>query len=227
MRLAHRVQTPGDELGLTRVKLRARRAGMLRVMRHTALDVINDEHQALSAMLRSLSLLVAQSRREGRAPAFEVLRAMLLYVDEFPERLHHPKESQLLFPKLAQRCPALAPVIARLERDHQAGERAIRELEHALLAFEVLGESRREPFEKRLETYQRFYLDHMAVEEDEILPAARRTFDADDWAEIDAAFGANRDPLTGHDPDPVYAPLFHRIVMTAPAPIGLGPSTPD
>ena len=60
-------------------------------MRHLALDVIHDEHQALTAMLRSMSLLVAQAHREHHAPDFGVLRAMLFYVDEFPERLHHPE----------------------------------------------------------------------------------------------------------------------------------------
>jgi hypothetical protein len=39
---------------------------------------------------------------------------------------------------------------------------------------------------------------------------------------LDAAFAANRDPLTGHDADDVFRPLFRKIVMTAPAPVGLG-----
>ena len=71
-------------------------------MRHTALDVIHEEHQALAAMLRSMSMLLAQARREQSLPDFSVLRAMLFYVDEFPERLHHTKESQLLFPRLRE-----------------------------------------------------------------------------------------------------------------------------
>ena len=55
-------------------------------MRHLALSVIHDEHQALAAMLRSMSLLVAQAHREKHPPDFGVLRAMLFYVDEFPEK---------------------------------------------------------------------------------------------------------------------------------------------
>ena len=52
--------------------------------------------------------------------------------------------------------------------------------------------------------------------------AARRLLNEADWAELDAAFAANRDPLTGHSASQEYEPLFKRIVMTAPAPIGLG-----
>ncbi len=209
---------------MTGVKPAAAGAGILPTMRHATLDVIHEEHQALAAMLRSLSLLLAQARREGHLPDFSVLRAMLLYVDEFPERLHHRKESELLFPALLRRAPELADAVARLERDHAQGERAIRDLQHALLAFEVLGEPRRADFERAVEQYVRGYLEHMGVEEAEILPAARRVFNEGDWAALDAAFAANQDPLTGHEPPPDYAPLFHKIVMMAPAPIGLGPA---
>jgi len=194
-------------------------------MRHAALDVIHDEHQALAAMLRSMSLLLADARRHGTPPHFDVLRAMLFYVDEFPERLHHTKESELLFPKVRERAPDLAPVLDKLDRDHASGEKAIRDLEHALLAFEVMGEPRREAFEQALSRYTDFYLEHMGIEETQVLPAARQHLSEADWAELDLAFSANRDPLTGHQPDDAYRPLFRKILMTAPAPIGLGPAT--
>lgn len=197
---------------------------MLSAMRHTTLDVINEEHQALAAMLRSLGLLLSQAHREKQPPDFDVLRAMLLYVDEFPERLHHRKETDLLFPKVRERCPGLASVLYRLERDHEAGERSIRALEHALLAYEVLGEPRREAFEQHVAHYTRFYLEHMALEESEILPAARRAFTPEDWVELDAAFATHRDPLTGFEAGAEFQPLFQKILMNAPAPIGLGPA---
>ncbi|WP_298833568.1 hemerythrin domain-containing protein [uncultured Piscinibacter sp.] len=193
-------------------------------MSHPALTIIRDEHGALSAMLRSLSMLLAEHRRHGSLPDFSVLRAMLFYVDEFPERLHHTKESELLFPKLRARCPEIAPVLDKLDRDHARGEKSIRDLEHDLLAFEVLGEPRRAAFEQAVERYIDFYLSHMRIEEEEVLPLAQKNFTAEDWAELDAAFLANRDPLTGHEPSDLYRPLFSKIVKDAPAPIGLGPA---
>jgi hemerythrin-like domain-containing protein len=193
-----------------------------RAMTTTALTVIRQEHAALAAMLRSLPLLLEHHRRQQTLPDFALLRAMLFYVDEFPERLHHPKEDEMLFPLVRQRCPELAATLDQLERDHEHGERAIRDLEHALLAFEVLGEPRREAFEHAVQGYVDFYLHHMALEESQILPSAQRTLDAADWAAVDAAFATNRDPLTGHEPDDVYQPLFSRIVNRAPTPVGLG-----
>jgi hemerythrin-like domain-containing protein len=191
-------------------------------MRHTALNVMNDEHQAIAAMLRSLSMLVTQSRRDRALPDFGLLRAMLFYLDEFPERLHHAKETQLLFPLVRQRCPELGAVVDRLETDHVRGESAIRGVERALLAFEMLGESRRDAFEGAVQRYVGAYLHHMAIEETQLLPAAREHFTEADWVDLDAAFSANRDPLTGHPASDEYRALFSRIVSMAPAPIGLG-----
>ncbi len=192
-------------------------------MTHAALRIIHDEHAALAAMLRSILLLLSQSRQHRKLPDFQALRAMLFYVDEFPEKLHHTKESQLLFPVIRKRSALAGDVLDRLDQDHGKGEHAIRELEHALLAFEMLGEARREAFEQAAKRYVDFYLAHMSIEEGQILPLAEQALSEQDWAELDAAFAANRDPLTGHEPDALYRDLFQRIVNVVPAPIGLGP----
>jgi hemerythrin-like domain-containing protein len=128
----------------------------------------------------------------------------------------------LLFPLLRERAPELATTLSRLDNDHARGEAAVREVEHALLAFEVMGESRRDAFEQAVDRYVTAYLEHMAVEESQVLPAAQRLLTAADWQELDAAFSANKDPLTGHEPADEYRELFHTIVNNAPAPIGLG-----
>ena len=191
-------------------------------MTHVATRIIREEHAALAAMLRSILLLIEQHRRESTQPDFAALRAMLFYVDEFPEQRHHRKESELLFPMLRARAPQAAEVLDRLDHEHANGERNIRDLEHALLGFEMMGEARREEFEQAASRYVEFYRAHMALEEREILPLAERVLTAADWATLDEAFAANRDPLTGHPPEADYGALFTRIVNLVPAPIGLG-----
>ena len=191
-------------------------------MTHTTTRIIRDEHSALSAMLRSILLLLADHRRQGTLPDFAALRAMLFSVDEFPEKRHHRKESELLFPKLRARTPISRELLDRLDDDHARGERKIREVEHALLSFEMLGEPRRKPFELAVERYVDFYVAHMALEEREILPLAEKVLTREDWADLDEAFSANRDALAGCEPEPDYAALFTRIVNAVPAPIGLG-----
>jgi hemerythrin-like domain-containing protein len=195
-------------------------------MTHAAVRIIREEHVALAAMLRSILRLLEQHRRAATQPDFAALRAMLFYVDEFPEQRHHRKESEVLFPKLRARTPLSRELLDKLDADHELGEHMIRELEHALLGFEMLGEPRRLAFERAAQRYVDFYLAHMALEEREILPLAERVLTAQDWADLDEAFTANRDPLTGCEPEPDYRALFTRIVGIVPAPIGLGSARP-
>jgi hemerythrin-like domain-containing protein len=196
-------------------------------MPHATLTVIRQEHRALSAMLRAISLLLGEHRRHGTLPDFSALRAMLFYVDEFPEKLHHPKETQLLFPRLRGHGTHSDAVLDRLALDHTRGEHAIRELEHALIGFEMMGETeqreaRRAVFEATMNKYIGFYLDHMHTEEIEILPLAEAVLGPADWAELDAAFLTNRDPLTGFEASEAYRPVFNKILRTLPVAGGMG-----
>jgi len=192
-------------------------------MTHESLRIIREEHAALAAMLRSLTLMVERGPRKDVGNYFSVLRAMLFYVDEFPERLHHPKETELLFPRVINASHEVAEAVKRLDHDHARGEAAIRELQHLLMAWELLGETRRGAFEGACMRYVKFYMEHMNIEESLILPEAERWLSAEDWRLLDEAFASNRDPLTGKfPPDPAYERLFAHILLKAPAPIGVG-----
>ena len=191
-------------------------------MMPAAMEVIRDEHGAVSAVLRSLLLMLDRGPGDTPERFFDVMRAMLFYIDEFPERLHHTSESNLLFPKLARVRPDLMPLIGRLEADHMQGEGRVRELQHLLLAWEFIGETRRGAFADAARDYVEFYLAHMRAEESHLLPAAEASLNAADWAELDAEFSRERDPLVADVRDPSYDRLYTWIVLSAPAPIGLG-----
>jgi len=192
-------------------------------MTPSSLRTIHDEHASLAAILKSLRLLEQRGPGKDTQGFFEVMRAMLFYIDEFPERQHHPKETEWLFPRIASRSAEAAQAIERLDRDHEGGEAAVRELQHLLTAWEMLGASRRPAFAGALERYVDFYLEHMRLEETLVLPAALAHLDAQDWAAIDLAFSTNDMLLTpGVQRDPAFDALFSRIVRAAPSPYGLG-----
>ena len=191
--------------------------------RHSALQTIRDEHASLAAMLQSMRLMVQKGPSDNRRQFFDVLRGMLFYIDEFPERLHHPTESNLLFPKVVKLAPKVMGAVDKLERDHMRSEKAARDLQHMLLAWELLGPGRRAAFEEAMGQYIDAYLEHMNQEENVILPEAERCFSEEDWRLLDAAFAENADPLTGqYRPTEAYEKLFTLIVTRAPSPIGLG-----
>jgi len=179
---------------------------------HTTVEIIQREHRALAAMLRGVALLIDPHRpRDGSLPPFDTLRAMLFYIDEFPEQRHHRKETELLFPKLRARTPMHRDLLDRLDGEHHLGETRIRALERALTAWQTMGERRRAAFEEAANRFVAFYLEHMRLEEREILPLAQRVLRDADWAELDAAFAENRDGLAGAAAEVEYAALFERI----------------
>ena len=191
-------------------------------MKYSSLDVIRQEHSALAAMLCSMRMMCRQGPRQDRARFFEVLRAMLFYVDEFPERLHHPKESELLFPAVRNSSAQGAKIVNQLDEQHQNSLNQVRALQHLLLAWELLGDARSEAFLAACDQFIDFYLHHMQAEEEQVFPLARQHLTDADWAALNAAFASSQDPLTANGlADPIYEALFTRIVTQAPEPIGL------
>jgi len=187
-----------------------------------ALDVIRAEHRSLAAVIHGLVYLVREIREHGARPDFELFGAMIRYIRAFPERLHHPKEDRYLFRRLRARHPASAPILDDLEAEHAAGARRILELDAALARYRSEGASLFPAYAAAVAAYAAFHWEHMRKEELEVMPAAERHLLAQDWAEIDEAFGSHGDPLFRADVDMEFSSLFRRIVALAPPPIGVG-----
>ena len=186
-----------------------------------AIQKIREEHRSISAVLHALKQLARDAQDARVKPEFAVFRAMLHYIDQFPEELHHPKEDAFLFPPIAARAPGAQALIDALRREHQEGKRLIRELERALVLFEDAWPAGAREFLRAVDNYADFHWKHMRKEEDELLPLAERHLSAPDWEVIDQAFADNHDPIAGvREKD--FRTLFTRIVSLAPAPIGLG-----
>ncbi len=186
-----------------------------------AIRILRDEHRSISAVLQSLQHLARMAQDPALKPDFAVFRAMIYYIDAFPERSHHPKEDDYLFARLLQRSPAARPLVEKLKAEHVEGARLVRELERAVLAFEATWPRGAEDFAVAVNTYAEFHWKHMRCEEQELLPLAETALSEEDWQAIEAAFAQNEDPLAdlaGQD----FHKLFARIVSIAPAPIGLG-----
>jgi hemerythrin-like domain-containing protein len=196
-------------------------------MAHVTTTIILAEHAALGALLRAMLALLRRHREQATLPDFALLRMMLFYIDEFPEQRHHHKESALLFPRLCARTPLSRAVLDRLEEDHAYGTSRIRDLEHALTAFELIGDARREAFELEAKCFMEFYFAHMATEEREILPLAERVLAAEDWSLLDSAFAANCDPLAGDVADPPYRALQARLMQVVSGPVVRSVSVAD
>jgi hemerythrin-like domain-containing protein len=193
-------------------------------MKHQpAIDVIRREHASLSAVMHGL-LHFARCVRDNRpVPDYKVFRAMLYYVDVFPERFHHPKEDRYLFARLRLRTHEADDILSRLEGEHASGERKVRELMQTIIRLEMGGAAHADEFVSKVEAYAGYHSRHMGLEEELVLPLSEQVLKPEDWEEINGAFLHNQDPLLGVDARKGFDQLFTRIVTIAPPPIGVGP----
>lgn len=184
--------------------------------RTAAIARIKDEHLALTSVLYGLRNAI-QRIRAHEAPDFRLLFALLDYIAEFPERLHHPKEDEYLFRALGKRCVAARPLLAELTAEHARGQQLIAALRDALVRYSRTDDAAFGPFAAGVEDYVAFHGQHMGREEDILLPLARRHLTPDDWVAIDTAFRANDNPLAGFKPKAHAELLFSRILALVPA----------
>ena len=187
----------------------------------SAIGVLKGEHRSISAVLHGLQQLAADLGNPSLRPEYGVFHAMIHYIDQYPERLHHPKEDRFLFERLAQRAPEARPLVEALRAEHVEGARLVRELEHALSVLEIGYPGSIGAFRTAVDGYAEFHWQHMRKEEQELLPLAERHLTPEDWRAIDAAFEGNDDPIADLREDD-FRHLFSRIVSLAPAPVGLG-----
>jgi hemerythrin-like domain-containing protein len=186
-----------------------------------AITVLKSEHRSLSAVLQALKELARMAQDSSLQPDWRAFRAMLRYIDEYPERLHHPKEDQYLFARLAKRSADARNLVDDLKGEHVEGARLIRELERAFLFFEEQWPAGGREFLAAVDDYAEFQWAHMRKEEQQLLPLAERHLRPEDWEAINNAFTANTDPLEDLK-ERDFDKLFSRIANLAPAPVGLG-----
>jgi hemerythrin-like domain-containing protein len=186
-----------------------------------AIRILRNEHRSISSILHGLLELARTAKSPLVRPDFSVLRAMVYYIDAFPERLHHPKENDVLFPRVLARAPAAKSVVQELCDEHEKGAALIRDLDRALIAFEIAWPFGADRFEEAVRAYADFHWNHMRKEERVLLPIAEAALTDADWKVIAAEFERNEDPIADlREKD--FADLFSRIVSIAPAPVGLG-----
>jgi nucleotide-binding universal stress UspA family protein/hemerythrin-like domain-containing protein len=185
-----------------------------------AIGIIRDEHRSLAAVMHAWMHALAAAREAGTAADVSLMRAIVRYVQQFPVRLHHPKEEEHLFQRLRERTTSCNAELDELERQHQRDDQLVAALAQQVEALATADADGQRHATRTLEDevarYAAFLWDHLGREEGVILPAAQRHLLPEDWAAIDAAFTENRDPNFRDATDKEYRKLFSRIVNLSP-----------
>ena len=185
-----------------------------------ALRIIKDEHRNLWRLAITLEQVVAEMERDQKAdPAF--LGSVLDYFEHFMDGCHHRKEDEHLFRILRQRSEAAGPLIDRLQAEHRNAPANLAAL-RLQLADTAAGRGTVSGLAEALRLYINDQKAHIRAEEKDVFPIAAEVFTAADWAEVDAAFLDNDDPLFGSAARAEFRELFHRVASLAPVSVGLG-----
>jgi hemerythrin-like domain-containing protein len=191
-----------------------------------AIALIQREHDALGRVLRGLDEVTNEIVAERIAPDFDLLAAMLYYIDQFPERFHHPREEATLFARIQERTATADQLLDSLQNEHQRGTQLVGDLALKLVRFQGGGRAELASFASAVSAYLPFNWAHMRAEEDDLFPIAERFLHPADWAAIEAAFANNDDPIFGRSQDPRYSRVYTRIVNLAPRKVRLALRTP-
>ncbi len=187
-----------------------------------AIRVIKTEHINVWRILNTLEELLDETVRSKTPPDVRVIEEILLYLDSYADRVHHPKEDDYLFKALRRRSPEAVETIEELERQHEEGGALLERVRTALTHCAEHFPDGLEELRSEVDVYIRFQRDHINLEESRILPLARRSLTDEDWEPINRAFLDNEDPLFGSKVQDEFRALQSRIVQHAPAPLGLG-----
>jgi hemerythrin-like domain-containing protein len=179
-----------------------------------ALRIIRDEHLAIASVLYGLRTAVRRIA-EGSVPDFRLIDALLRYIEQFPERLHHPKESGTLFPAVVARCPEARDLVDALDAEHALGASLIEVLRTMFTRLANGDTAAFTQFATAVDEYADFHWRHMQREEDRLLPLAETHLTAEDWDGVSAAFRANDNPLEGVAPKQESEILYRRILSLA------------
>lgn len=169
------------------------------------------EHVYFNQLLRLLQKQLDLFHR-GEQPNYELMLDIISYLREYSDQVHHPRED-VAFARLARRCPDMELVLARLGQEHRviahAGE-ALRGQIQAILGGVVVP---RAELEAAAATYLVYYGNHIAVEEEDVLPRAAKVLAPEDWEAVRTAVPPGRDPLFGGAPEERYRELRRQIAL--------------
>lgn len=173
-------------------------------------------HEEHAYFKRMLALL----RREmdvfatGHTPNYALMLDILEYLRDWADRYHHPREDEV-FRRLVRLAPDRELPVARLRQEHRviahAGETLRRLLEEAAADAMVP----RAEVEVAAATYLVYYGNHIATEDEDLIPLADRLLGPQDWVAAKDAVAGAADPVRSAQAGARFAELRRRIAAEA------------
>lgn len=179
-------------------------------------DPVKSWHEEHMYFKRLLALLQREVDvfATGEAPNYALMLDIIDYLRDYADQYHHPREDAV-FERLVRHQPDRELPVVRLQQEHRVIANAGTTLHRLLEEVQSDALLSRSEVEVAAATYLVYYGNHIAHEEEDILPLAARALTADDWREATAAAPAGNDPLFGSRPQERFRELRRRIALEA------------
>ncbi len=179
----------------------------------------NDVEQLMSGlrgdhrnMVMLLDLLGAEINRLASSgePDYDLVRDIMLYVTEYPDVVHHPKED-IVYRHLKSLRPEIHTDLERVETDHQYIKELGLKLRNGIEAISIGANLSRDGLIEKLYHYMDQHREHMYWEEVNLFSLADELQHYGDWSEVVLKNNEISDPLFGSRVERKYRRLLARI----------------
>jgi hemerythrin-like domain-containing protein len=192
-------------------------------MRERAVSVLQSEHRSLLEVVALLERLLRDVSRLDSEPDFALLSSALYYIDEFPERVHHPKEERHIFDRLRRKTTALDPALDRLKSQHLESDTLASRAARAMVRYQGGAPDGLGRLRAAVGAYSALLSEHIRAEE-RLLDRAGDYLSDGDWLSIAAGLEAQLDPLSDHSSGEEFRRLRARILNMLPRKLRVGGS---
>jgi len=137
-------------------------------------------------ILKTLNLLEMQFMDlcRGGNPDYSLMRSILVYIQEYPEQVHHPLEDKI-FSILLERVDEVE-IIQELIAEHAELENETRKLGESARLLES-GAGSKEEIKKQLSSFLIKQRRHMYIEEETVHPLIESALTEEDWSYVQTA----------------------------------------
>ena len=161
-------------------------------------------------ILRKLNLLELQylDMCRGKIPDYSLMRSIIVYIQEYPEKIHHPLED-MIFSILIERIDDVE-FVQELITEHTQLELVTRRLRESLESLSN-GLVSTEELELQLSEFLVGQRQHIYLEEAEVYPLVQSVLTKDDWKKLHSAAPVLDEPLYGRRTREDYERLYREI----------------
>lgn len=173
----------------------------------TILNKLIAEHDHMRKTLNLLEMQFLDLCR-GKTPDLSTMRSIIVYIQEYPEKAHHPLED-MIYSVLIQR-QTKVELLHNLVADHNKLEEVARKLKDSLDLF-ISGNFSTEQLKKQLSIFLAKQRQHIYIEEMEIFPLTKRVLKPSDWEKIQSSISDTDTHVFGERTNDDYAFLAKEI----------------